>query len=109
MKMRHRVPTEALAYRSSHLSERYMAEVETATNRSEREALRRLQVAERRLARLVHVAKPKPHALKVAIELVELRRQELLAVQRQMQTAPASAQHRTSRDRHKPAIPMSTL
>lgn len=108
MKIRHRVPTEALAYRPEPISERYQAEVDTATERSERDALRQLQVAERRLARLVQVAKPKTHALKVAIELVEIRRQELLAIQRSMQSVPASSAHR-SRAGHRPIPAQKTL
>lgn len=113
MRIRHRIPREAVRL-SDPVSPEYEAQVQLHTARGvqrEREAQRRLAAAEARLAKAQQIkAKPqRAHAILVARELVELRRQELLAVQRSMQGAPASAEHRNKREHHRPVIPMRTL
>jgi len=112
VKIRHRIPPEAL-HRSEPISERYQAEVDAATGRGERryrDAQRRLERAEAKLVKAEWIkAKPqREHAILVARVLVELARQELLALQRAMSYSPASAEHRGT-GRHRPVVPMSTL
>lgn len=113
MKIKHRIPPEAY-FVSEPITLEYQAEVDRSMARGaqrEREAVRRLDVAIAKMAKAAKIkAKPqRSHAMLVARELVELRRQELLQLQRQMNASPSSAQHRSRTDRHKPVIPMTTI
>jgi hypothetical protein len=100
MKTRHRIPVERLRL-TDVVTPAYQAEVDATTAKAEvreRKAQRALAAAERRLAKAAAIKQPtrqQHHDLLVARELVEMRRQELLAIQRGMQTAPASSAHRT--------------
>lgn len=109
MKIKHRVPTQAY-FKPEPIDQAYQDQIDRSMAKlasREHDALKRLQAAERRLSRL----SAKPHTdfdLAVARELVELRRQELLEVQRTMQSVPASSAHR-SRAGKRPIPGMGTL
>lgn len=113
MKIRHRVPVERLRL-SEPVTAEYQAEVDATLARAadrERHAQRVLAAAERRLAKAQAVKQPtrkQQHAILVARELVEMRRQELLTIQREMQGAPASSAHR-SRSAQRPIPQQHTL
>jgi hypothetical protein len=112
MKIKHRIPAAAYAYRTPIIDVAYQAELDKTLARAarrERLAEQRLHAAEHKLARLLRRPGPgQRHALLVARELIELRREELLAIQRLMQTIPASSQHR-SRDAHRPIPALRTI
>lgn len=104
MKIRHNVPP--LGLRSEPITPGYQAEVDRSTSKAmvayER-AQRRLRAAEQRLeqARAAQdraadkrAARAAKRELAVALELVELRREELRRVESLMKAAPASAEHR---------------
>ena len=104
MKLKHNVP--AFEPRSATITPEFQAEVDRSTNKAmlayER-AQRRLSAAEARLARAEERSAKRLDAqrqrvadreLKVAAELVELRREELQRVEALMKSAPASAEHR---------------
>lgn len=104
MKIRHNAPPIGL--RSDPITPEYQAEVDRATDKAmvayER-AQRRLQAAEQRLERAraardraadKRAARNAKRELAVALELVELRREELRRVESLMKSAPASANHR---------------
>jgi ABC-type Fe3+-citrate transport system substrate-binding protein len=113
MKIKHRIPPEAY-FVSDPITPEYQAQVDRTMAKAagrEREAQRRLAAAEARLAKAQRI-KPAPqrtHAVLVAQELVEIRRQELLTIQREMSGTPSSAQHRSKKQRHKPVTRMTTL
>ena len=100
MKTRHRVPVERLRL-TDEVTPKYQAEVDRTVARAEsreRRAQQALAAAEKRLAHAERVKQPtrkEQQAVLVARELVELRRQELLMIQRSMQTSPASSDHRS--------------
>lgn len=104
MKLSHNVPPIGL--RSDPITREYQAEVDRATDKAmvayER-AQRRLRAAEQRLERARAArdragdklaARNAKRELAVALELVELRRDELRRVESLMKAAPASAEHR---------------
>jgi hypothetical protein len=104
VKIKHNVP--ACALKTEPITAEYQAEVDRSTSKTmvayER-AQRRLASAERRLERAeerkaTRLSAIKQRAadreLKIAAELVEIRRQELLRVEALMKAAPASAEHR---------------
>ncbi len=105
MRIKHKVPTSA--FRSDPITPAYQAEVDRSTNKlmlDYERAQRRLRAAEERLeraeARTSTAAAKKKRAtdraqeIRVATELVELRREELQQIEALMKSAPASAQHR---------------
>jgi len=106
VKIKHRIPDQAL-YRTEPVPAWYQDEVDATLARAaarERKAAQALDSAERRLLRLERAKQPtrkQKHLILVARELVEMRREELLAIQRSMQTVPASSTHR-SRAAHRP-------
>lgn len=104
MKLTHNVPPTGL--RSDPIDPAYQAEVDRSTDKAmvayER-AQRRLRSAEQRLDRArtardlaadKRTARAAKHELAVALELVELRREELRRVGALMKSSPASAEHR---------------
>lgn len=101
MKIKHNVPTAPL--KSAVLSEQYENEVRRSTQRGEREyarAQKRVTQAERRLAKIratpehARAVSSYTRDLNVAVQIVELRRQELAALERIMKQSPQSATHR---------------
>ncbi|HET6868924.1 MAG TPA: hypothetical protein VFH80_23635 [Solirubrobacteraceae bacterium] len=113
MKIRHRIPPEA-HFVSDPVTPEYQAEVDATVARAEkreRDARRRLDAAQRKLAKIEqrHGAKSKVRAVLVARELVEIRRQELLAIQRAMQAAPAASSNRGLGHKKRAAPTMHTL
>lgn len=101
MKLQHHVPARAI--RSDPVTPEYQAEVDRSTDKAMaewRRAQKRLEAAERRLARMQEVrisARSRARDLAVALELVELRREELLRIEALMKSAPAAAQYRGTR------------
>lgn len=103
MKLKHNVP--ASAYRSDPVTPEYQAEVDRSTDKAMvawRRAQRRLEAAERRHLKAKQAvarssSRTKARELAVAAELVELRREELLAIEALMKAAPAAAQYRGNR------------
>jgi hypothetical protein len=100
MRLRHNVPSIEL--RSDPVSASYQAEVDRSTNKAvlayER-AQRRLASAERRLDRANAKQQRTSNRraareVAIALELVELRREELKRIESLMKAAPASAEHR---------------
>lgn len=113
MKIKHRIPAEAY-FKSDPITPEYQREVDRSTAKSERreqDAQRRLASAQSRLAKALKIkaAPQRAHAVLVARELVELRRQELLAVQQVMQSSPSSASHRGTGHRKRPVPGMHTI
>lgn len=107
MKLSHNIPARRLG--SDPITPAYQAEVDKSTNRAmvayER-AQRRLAAANDRLTRArakrdaavsIRVQRAADRELRVATELVELRRDELLEVEALMKAVPASAEHRGTR------------
>lgn len=104
MKLKHKVPS--FAVRSATVTPEYQAEVDRSTNkamaayeRAQRRlnaAKRRLEKAQQRSAERLNVTRRRAadRELKVAAELVELRREELQRLESLMRSAPASAEHR---------------
>lgn len=104
MKLRHNVPPVGL--RSEPITPGYQAEVDRSTHKAMvayEAAQRRLRAAEERLLRAQaaqeraadkRAALAAKRELAVALELVELRREELQRVESLMKAAPASAEHR---------------
>jgi hypothetical protein len=103
VKLTHHVP--ATAYRSAKVSSEYQAQVDRSTARAEvvfAQAQRRLEGAERRRQRAEERLTSAPkrsrkvleRELRVADELVELRREELLRLQGLMRSIPSSVAHR---------------
>lgn len=92
--------------RSATIAPEYQAEVDRSTNKAmaafERAQRRlvaaesRLERAEQRIAKRLDAQRRRAadRELKVAAELVELRREELQYVEALMKSAPASAEHR---------------
>lgn len=114
MRIKHRIPLQALEYRGAEITPEYQAEVDRSVARAEnREAVaqRRLQAAEAKLAKAqkIKARAQRERAVLVARELVEMRRQELLAVQRQMNSAPSSARTRGRGHKKQPIPNMHTL
>lgn len=116
MKIRHKIPRQAWVI-TEPVSEDYQREVDRATTSLERQhakAVRNLARAELRLAsvRQREVARQARsadrHALTVALELVELRREELLRIESMMHSAPASAMHR-GRKGYRPVPPPGSV
>lgn len=115
MKIRHRVPTAAFGG-SDPVTPEYQAQVDRSTTKAQtayERAQRNLAAALRRQERadeavLANAAKGRKkdtalvRAAKVAAELVELRREELLELERLMKAAPASSTHRGGRKGHRP-------
>jgi acyl-CoA reductase-like NAD-dependent aldehyde dehydrogenase len=98
MKRAHRVPL-GWAPKAEPISDRYQSQVDLATAQGERrcqEAQRRVAAACERLttARAITSTAARQRAVHAATELLELRRQELAAIHREMTGSPASAQHR---------------
>jgi len=96
MRIKHRVPTQAFE-KSAEISEEYQREVDRATARLEKayhQAQKRLLVAEHKAEKLQHSKKAKPHDIKVAWALVELRRLELNKYERMLMTSPQPAANR---------------
>lgn len=104
MKIKHNAPPIGL--RSDPITPEYQAEVDRSTHKAmaafER-AQRRLRAAEQRLERAraaqdraadKRAARTSKRELAVALELVELRREELRRIESLMKAAPASAEHR---------------
>jgi hypothetical protein len=107
MKLTHHVPDVALTNNmTGRLSPEYEAEVAAATARHERDyrkaqhaldlAVRKLDRAEAavRSARGTRERRREEHEQRIAWEIVELRRLDLLRLAELMQTSPQSAQHR---------------
>jgi hypothetical protein len=101
MRLKHNVPARVL--RSDPITPEYQAQVDRATSKAmvayER-AQRRLKSAESRLARAQSTQSKKKSAqreLAIALELVELRREELRRIEALMTSVPASAEHRGTR------------
>lgn len=96
MRITHRVPV--IEPESAVVDAKYQAEVDRATHKAERtyaKALQALARAERRLHRVEQTRNRK--AIRLAAEIVELRRQELVEIERMMFGSPASATHRGRR------------
>lgn len=90
------------------ITARYQTEIDQATHRSERayaKALRDLERAEARL-RQAQRETGNMRAVKVAAELVELRRDELRRLEAMMKSVAASAEHRGVRS-YRPLPPPS--
>lgn len=99
MKIRHKIPLSAIEPRSADVSAAYQAEVDASVARGEaayRKAMLRFERAEARLtrARKQPGAKNRRRQLAELEALVELRRTELLAVHRLLQSSPQSSAHR---------------
>lgn len=98
MKLTHHV--SAIGLRSDPVTPEYQAEVDRSTDKAMAEwkrAQKRLEAAERRLARVQAsraATRNRKRDLAVAAELVELRREELLRIEALMKAAPAAAQYR---------------
>lgn len=104
MKIKHNVP--ACALRIEPVTVEYQVEVDRSTSKAmvafERAQRRlaaaelRLEKAEARNAQRLSVIQQRAatRELKVAAELVELRREELQRIEALMKSAPASAEHR---------------
>lgn len=112
MKIRHRIPPEAWS-RPDLISDRYQTEVDASTSAGEkrvRNAMRALDSAERRLSKALktHGIRSRVRSVLVAREIVELRREELLTIQRLMQAVPASATHRSHQSK-RPVPEMRTI
>lgn len=107
MKLKHNVP--ASAFQADPVTPEYQVEVDRATERltvAYERAQRRLAAAEERLSRAQRAAETAQHKKNaqsrareaaVALELVELRREELQQIEALMKAAPASAEHRGTR------------
>lgn len=113
MKIKHRIPPEA-HFVSDRVTPEYQAEVDRSTAKAEvREAaaLRRLDAAMSRLAKAERIKAKgqRDRAVIAGRELVEVRRQELLLIQRQMSTAPSSARSRGRGHAKRPVPDMHTL
>lgn len=113
MKIRHRIPPEA-HFRSDPVTPEYQAEVDRATAKSERRAAYaelRLQAAQAKLENALRIKKKaqRERAVMVALELVEVRRQELLQIQRQMTQSPAAAANRGNGHGKRPVPGMQQL
>lgn len=113
MKRRHRIPPEA-HFVSDPVSPGYQAEVDRSMAKGaarEQAALRRLESAEARLvkAERIKARAQRERAVLVARELVEIRRQELLAIQREMSTSPSSARSRGIGHAKRPVPGMQTI
>lgn len=113
MKRKHRIPPEAY-FVSDPITPDYQAEIDRSMAKSatrEAAAIRRLEAAESRLvkAERIKAKAQRERAVLVARELVEIRRQELLAIQRTMSSTLASGAHRDKRHRHRPVPGMTTL
>ncbi len=102
MRIRHRYPVERMMA-SDPVTDEYQAEVDAHTARRERDyrdAEKRLRAAELKRDRIraetVSRSTRKAHARRLAEldALVDLRRNELDALDRQMKASPQSAQHR---------------
>lgn len=105
MKITHRIPVGVLA-KSDPITPEYQAEVDRDTAKAEaryRRAEQRLERAEHRLARVRGQKATSQHKRQVAeLEaIVELRRQELLSLHRQLTSSPASAMHRGTAGSHR--------
>lgn len=110
MKIVHRIPVGRLSL-TDPVTPEYQAEVDATMARAakrERDAQRRLDAAVRKLVAVErrHGTRARVHAVLVAREIVEIRRQELLMLQRAMQSSPAASDHR-SRETKRP-IPQGT-
>lgn len=104
MKIRHRIPPEA-HFVSDPIAPDYQAEVDrTMAKAATRQGVaeRRLEAAERRLERAgrIKAKAQRERATNGARELVEARRQELLAVQRAMTETGRPSKHRPVPDMH---------
>lgn len=113
MKIRHRIPPQA-HFRSDPITPEYQAEVDrTMARASAREAAarRRLEAAQMKVEKALRIKSKtiRQRAVTVALEVVEARRRELLAIQREMSTAPASAAHRGSGHGKRPVPDGHTL
>lgn len=80
------------------ISDRYQREVDRSTDRGDRayaRAVKRLEAAERRLARVAAIPQATRSVVKeqAARLIVEARREELVILARQMQATPASSVH----------------
>jgi hypothetical protein len=119
MKLTHHVPVQA--FRSDPISPEYQAEVDRATAKlgiQYEAAQRRLAFAELRLqrARLKQVATTAKkvrrtahlHEIKVAEELVELRREELQRIEAMMNATPSASPNR-GRKSHRPVPELGRL
>lgn len=101
MKVTHRVPVEHLIF-TDPITPAYQAEIDRSTEKAERlyrEALRRLQKAERSAERATAIATRTPKRSTKQREaeawaLVELRREELAKYERLMVATGQSATHR---------------
>jgi hypothetical protein len=101
MKMKHRVPIRVP--QSATVDEAYESEVRRSTEHGERQharAIKRLRDAERRLEKVRSREESRravsayTRDLNIALQIVELRRQELSDLERLMRQSPQSAQHR---------------
>jgi hypothetical protein len=106
MKLKHRIPVQAY-FRSEEVTPAYQAEVDGSTAKTQaayERAQRKLAAAERRLAsaeavsrrRIVDAKRARASAreMLVAVELVELRREELQRIEALMKGVPSSTEHR---------------
>lgn len=111
MKRRHRIPPQAY-FVTEPVTPEYQAEVDRTLTRAqqrERDAQRRLEVAEQKVLQAEAAQPLNKRALLAARELAEIRRQELLDVQRTMGRAPAAAANRGLGHAKRPIPGMSTL
>ncbi len=101
MRLRHHVPPQA--YRPEPVTWEYQSEVDRSSRKAKvlyEAAQRRLERAELRLAAARakaparRAANRHQHELQVALELVELRREELQRLEALMKGIPASVEHR---------------
>lgn len=114
MKIRHRVP--AAAFRTDPVTPEYQAEVDRSTSKAQvayERAERKLAAATRRLEQAGEIVlaanargrKPNRDQLRevrIATELVELRREELLVLERLMKSSGVGGNQNRGRGMHRP-------
>lgn len=114
MKIRHKIPAAAL--KSDAITPAYQAEVDRSTNKAQiayERAERKLAAASQRLEQADEIIiaansrgrKPSHDQLRevrIAAELVELRREELLAIERLMKSSGVGGNQNRGRGGHRP-------